>query len=82
MMKRMLMAVAVLGLAMLTYADAGTVTISQFREIISPEVGAKICGYDADREHPRGRQVPQGQGRQTDTEVGGERHGAREARTP
>ena len=26
-----------------------TVEISSFREIISPEVGAKICGYDADQ---------------------------------
>ena len=48
-MKRMLIAIAVLGVATLTRAAVGTVEISSFREIISPEVGAKICGYDADQ---------------------------------
>ena len=30
-------------------ADVGTVRIASFKEVISPEVGAKICGYDADQ---------------------------------
>ena len=30
-------------------ADPGVVGVSSFREVISPEVGAKICGYDADQ---------------------------------
>ena len=30
-------------------ATPGTVKIAHFKEVISPEVGAKICGYDADQ---------------------------------
>jgi len=32
-----------------TLPEYGTVRIASFREVISPEIGAKICGYDADQ---------------------------------
>ncbi len=48
-MKNTLFAVLALSVTVAFAANPGTVTIAHFKEVISPEVGAKICGYDADQ---------------------------------
>ena len=48
-MKNTLFAVLALSVTVAFAANPGTVKIAHFKEVISPEVGAKICGYDADQ---------------------------------
>jgi len=48
-MKNALLSVLALSASAVFAADPGTVKIAHFKEVISPEVGAKICGYDADQ---------------------------------
>ena len=45
----LLFAVLALSVTVAFAANPGTVKIAHFKEVISPEVGAKICGYDADQ---------------------------------
>lgn len=47
-MKRILVSVFTI-LSSIGVFGAGTVRITHFKEVISPEIGAKICGYDADQ---------------------------------
>ena len=48
-MKTALLSVLVMAASVAFAAEPGTVKIAHFKEVISPEVGAKICGYDADQ---------------------------------
>ena len=48
-MKPTVLSILVMAASVAFAADPGTVKIAHFQEIISPEVGAKICGYDADQ---------------------------------
>ena len=48
-MKTALLSVLVMAASVAFAAEPGTVKIALFKEVISPEVGAKICGYDADQ---------------------------------